>query len=366
VTIKKAAPKAESIQKPQAQGLDRWLGIASWGVAVVMFGLMVWVIFQRVSPASSASTSDENTDPTSLYASYLPQFIPDNRIQGVDRTIQLDTTIPERDNVNAVTYTVEAGDSVFSIANQYDLEPETVLWSNYDLLKNDPQTISVNQVLNIPPTDGVYYQWQSGDTFASVAAEYDVTPDSIMYWPGNNIDLTNPEVEAGDYVMIPGGTGTISQWVIPIPYAAASGSIAGVSTQCAVSAGYNYGSGSFIWPTANHTISGNDFWSGHLGIDIGAYTGDAIFASDSGVVVYAGSMSGGYGNVIILEHDTYYYVYHTVYAHLSAINVTCGQSVVQGQVIGAAGSTGNSTGPHLHFEIRQDGAYINPHQVLGY
>ncbi|HNX50834.1 MAG TPA: M23 family metallopeptidase, partial [Thermoanaerobaculaceae bacterium] len=105
----------------------------------------------------------------------------------------------------------------------------------------------------------------------------------------------------------------------------------------------------------------NDFWDGHLGIDIAAGSGAPIYAADGGVVVYAGWINGGYGNMIMIDHGN---GYHTVYGHLSSVNVRCGQSVYGGNLIGYAGSTGYSTGPHLHFEIRYFGAFINPWYVL--
>ncbi len=129
--------------------------------------------------------------------------------------------------------------------------------------------------------------------------------------------------------------------------------------------GGNYGtvtgSGNFIWPCACtyitsmvgnrlHPISG--VWRYHSGMDIGCQYGDSVWASDSGTVTLAG-VNGGYGNCIIIDHG---YVngdyYSTLYGHLSSIDVSVGQEVSQGQYIGAVGSTGVSTGPHLHFEIR--------------
>ena len=100
---------------------------------------------------------------------------------------------------------------------------------------------------------------------------------------------------------------------------------------------------------------------GHQAIDAQCFQGDSIFASDSGVVIYAGAISGGYGNLVAIDHQNGYL---TLYAHLSGFNVACGQSVSQGQVIGFCGSTGNSTGAHLHFEVRQNGGFINPWHVL--
>jgi murein DD-endopeptidase MepM/ murein hydrolase activator NlpD len=143
----------------------------------------------------------------------------------------------------------------------------------------------------------------------------------------------------------------------------AAGVSSGVYGGGACPGGYDglYGSGAFIWPTINHTISGNDYWSGHLAIDIGAALGEPISAADSGVVVFAGWATGGYGNTVAIDHGN---GYSTLYAHLSSINVSCGRSVAQGQTIGYGGSTGNSTGPHLHFEIRYQGGFVNPWYVL--
>jgi murein DD-endopeptidase MepM/ murein hydrolase activator NlpD len=122
-----------------------------------------------------------------------------------------------------------------------------------------------------------------------------------------------------------------------------------------------YGSGSFAWPTASHVLSGNDYWSGHLGIDIAGYLGDGIFAADAGVVVFAGWANGGYGYMVMIDHGN---GYQTLYAHMSVVAATCGQSVYSGTYIGAIGSTGNSTGPHLHFEVRYMGGFISPWYVL--
>jgi murein DD-endopeptidase MepM/ murein hydrolase activator NlpD len=122
-----------------------------------------------------------------------------------------------------------------------------------------------------------------------------------------------------------------------------------------------YGTGTFVWPAANHFLSGNDYWSGHLGIDIAGFTGDGIFAADSGVVVFAGWATGGYGYMVMIDHGN---GYQTVYGHMSVVSVSCGQSVYQGGYIGAIGSTGNSTGSHLHFEVRYLGGFINPWYVL--
>jgi murein DD-endopeptidase MepM/ murein hydrolase activator NlpD len=117
-----------------------------------------------------------------------------------------------------------------------------------------------------------------------------------------------------------------------------------------------------VWPADSRSLSGNDYWSGHLGIDIAAGEGAPVYAADSGVVTMAqGGYNYGYGNVIQIDHGN---GYSTVYAHLSNIGVGQCQSVSAGQWIGSAGNTGNSQGAHLHFEVRQGGGFINPWFVL--
>jgi murein DD-endopeptidase MepM/ murein hydrolase activator NlpD len=123
------------------------------------------------------------------------------------------------------------------------------------------------------------------------------------------------------------------------------------------------GTETFMWPASNHYLSGYNFsWRYHPGIDIATQLGDPIYASDTGVVVFAGWNSQGYGNLVALDHGN---GWETLYAHLSQFNVDCGQAVYQGSVVGYAGSTGNSTGPHLHFEILNDTyGRVNPWSYL--
>jgi hypothetical protein len=279
------------------------------------------------------------------------------------RKAMLDTSIPVRPSTDVEEYTVGQGDAVFSIAAEHDIEPETVLWSNYDLLKDDPHSLSPGMVLKIPPVDGIYYQWQQGDTFASVSSEFEVDADVILTWLGNRMDLTNPQIDPGSWVMIPGGQREFQQWIIPVAARGSAGVSTGMYGSGTCPGGYEglYGSGAFIWPSVNRSISGNDYWSGHLAIDIAAAPGERIVAADSGVVMFAGWATGGYGYVVAIDHGN---GYQTLYAHLSSVNVACGQSARQGQLIGLGGSTGNSTGPHLHFEVRYLGGFVNPWYVL--
>ena len=281
----------------------------------------------------------------------------------ITRRSTMHTNIPTRPRQETISYVVTTGDSIFSIAQSFNIEPETVLWSNYEQLNDNPDMLSPGMELNVPPVDGVYYQWKEGDTFEAVAAQLKAEADDILNWPGNHFDLTNPQIEAGTWILIPGGEREFQQWLVPTIARSNSGVSASLLGPGACTGNYDgaYGSGAFAWPTGQHVLSGNDYWSGHLGIDIAGVTGDGIYAADAGVIVFAGWAYGGYGNMIMIDHGN---GYQTLYAHLSAVSARCGQSVYTGTYIGALGSTGNSTGPHLHFEVRYLGGFISPWYVL--
>ena len=344
-----------------------WSSKVSWGIAIVMVAFMVLFILTRLGVVDLTTTSASANPPVDLVNESvqvnLPAYDPNTGVTSLARLANIRTIITEQERDEPITYTVQSGDSVFGIATQFGLQPESVLWSNYDVLHDDPHSLSIGQNLLIPPTDGLLYTWADGDTVEKVAEKFKTTADKILLYPGNHLDLVDPQIEPGTMIMVPGGQREFQTWVVPtIPRGAAgvNVSIYGPGA-CDTSAGGAYGTGTFVWPANQHVLSGNDYWSGHLGIDIAALTGDPIYAADSGVVVYAGAISGGYGNMVMIDHGN---GYQTLYAHLSAINVLCGSSVYQGQVIAHAGSTGNSTGPHLHFEVRYMGGFINPWYVL--
>ena len=348
----------------QRTSTNKIISITFWGLASGMIALLVFVAIQFFKPTQTTWTPVTNNDSANLSVSApaaLPDFKSDDNDFSLIRYANPVTIIPTRARTDATTYTIETGDSVFGIATFFNLTPETILWANKDTMNDDPHMISVGNELRIPPTDGVYYEWQKGDSLETVSGKFKVDTDAILDWTPNKIDRTDPVITPGTYVMIPGGKREFQQWVVPTIPRGPAGVNSTIPGACDTSAGGAYGSGTFVWPTNNHFISGNDYWSGHLAIDIGAMTGDNVYASDSGVVVYAGGISGGYGNMVMIDHGN---GYQTLYAHLSVISVRCGASVYQGSVIGAAGSSGNSTGPHLHFEVRFMGGFLNPHYVL--
>lgn len=362
---------AEEKEQPSSPSSSSWLPKISWGVAFIMVGLTIFVTIKRVPGIVSA----EATLPTPTPAAPIPQgsggapHMPDiaaSSLVSVSREADSHTQKPSRPLDKVEHYVVEKGDSVFSISKQFDLKPESILWANFDTLQDDPQMLEVGVNLNIPPTDGVYYKVTKYDTLEKIASKFRVFVEDIVMWPSNKLDFSNPKIEVGKYLMIPNGTGEVRQWIVPDIAKGKSGTLANAKIlgpgACETGDGGAVGTGGFIWPTGNaHKISGNDYWSGHLGIDIAALTGDYILAADSGVVVYAGPIGGGYGNFVMIDHGN---GYRTAYGHNSAVLVRCGQNVAKGQTIALAGSTGNSTGPHLHFEVRFYGGFINPWAIL--
>ena len=356
------------LQEVDKPSIPRGLYWGAWVVAIALVAIAGYLGWQVITV--KAGSTDETTipvdaqsQPVDITGLDLPQLSVPIKLVSIPRETNLHTIIPTRDRQEAIDHTVETGDSVFGIASEYGLEPESVLWANYTLLNDNPDQLSPGMVLRVPPTDGVLYEWQEGDTLQGVADRFESKLEDILGWSGNKFDLTNPVVESESLVMLPGGHREFKQWIVPtIPRgrAGVSSSLYGGGT---CPGGYEgaYGTGGFIWPADNHYLSGNDYWSGHLAIDIAAGTGARIYAADSGVVVFAGSALGGYGNMVVIDHGN---GYQSLYAHLSSVGVSCGQSVLQGQYIASAGNTGYSTGPHLHFEIRYLGGFINPWFVL--
>ncbi len=315
----------------------------------------------QINPSLEAQT------PTASFrvAAALPASSDGDPNAYISRLINFKTYLPDQPRSDVITYTVTSGDTLFGIAQKFNLKPETLFWSNQNTLKDNPDRLMPGMELYILPVDGVYYQWQEGNRLDVIAERFKVNLVDIISWPGNmlewNVDPKNPGIAAGTWLVIPGGSREFVQWQVPILRRTdkmkwafgGSGACQGPYLSSAQGSGY------FIWPTASHVTSyGNPYADWHHAIDIQINLGDAIYASDSGVVVFAGWSTWGYGNLIVIDHGN---DWQTVYAHLSVIQVGCGADVGRGQVIAAGGSTGNSTGPHLHFEMQSSTlGYVNP------
>lgn len=245
-------------------------------------------------------------------------------------------------------YTVKSGDTVIGIANKFGLLPETLMWANTEL-ENDPDRLSIGDQLNILPVNGVLHIVRPGDTLSSLASKYKVTVDDIVNSKLNGLANASTAVVVGTQLVIPNGT---KPFITP-DYAA---TYTGTAPEDAVK-----GFGSFSWPVGGDVSQ--QYWRGHPAIDISSWTGNPVKAADSGyvVTVSSGGWGGGYGNHVIVDHGNGFV---SLYAHLSSIFVRQGEEVTRGEQLGLVGNTGNSTGPHLHFEIRYDGVQRNPASYL--
>ncbi len=255
----------------------------------------------------------------------------------------IDTQISSKVRDSVVDYTVQTGDTVASIAEKFNISQETIRWANN--LTNDK--IKIGQALKILPVTGIAHTVSKGDTVYSIAKKYDTEPQGIIDFPFNT--FTNDEtfeLAIGQTVIVPEGVMPKVQAVPRI-------------RQLTPSAGAVTASGIFVWPTQG-TITQRFSWY-HPGLDIANSGYPTVVAADSGRVSYAGWDSSGYGNMVLVDHGNGYI---TRYGHLSQIMVISGQTIGRGQAVGKMGSTGRSTGPHLHFEIYQNGVRVNPLNFL--
>lgn len=373
-------PKTNLWEKLVRMGLgETTIKVGTAVVSVVLFIIIAWVMSQfyvksRVSAAGGPIGSGGflTGSPTQIAPGSLTIPLVDSPRDGVMRLASLHTTIPNRGRTDIEKYTVQKGDTLFGIAEKYNLKPETIFWSNRFILGNNPENLIPGMELSILPIDGAYHRWSAGEGLNGVAKFYNVTPEDIINFPGNNLsvdtigDLSNPNIPPGTMLVVPNGYASFVN-IIPsvtrknptIANGIGPGACGKVLQEGA------YGVGMFIWPTPQHAITGYP-WSpetNHNAIDIGGKSGDTIVASDNGIVVYAGWSNVGYGYMVIIDHGN---GFTSLYAHLleGSIMVECGQSIWQTNVIGAMGSTGNSSGPHLHFEIRFNGNPVNPSDYL--
>jgi LysM repeat protein len=364
--------------------MDTFIGIGlgesllRTGTTLLSITLLVGVIWLlRIFYAQEAEPDEVGASALQVVAT-LPvepngasQQVSLDEFPGIPRLAQLRTIIPSRPRQEVQEYTVVAGDTIFGISEKFGLKPETVLWANYLILLDNPHSLQPDQVLKILPVDGTYHQWQQGEGLNGISAFYGVTPEDIINYPANNLDpaaigdFANPNIPPGTWLVVPNGRREFVSWSAPLGVTRENPATARVlgPGACEPISGGAVGYGAYIWPSNNHYLSGFDYApnANHWGIDIAGNEGEAVFATDAGVVVYAGFNNYGYGNMIMVDHGNNF---QSLYAHLSGISVGCGQSVGQGDLIGAIGNTGRSSGSHLHFEIRAISSFVNPWDVL--
>lgn len=251
-------------------------------------------------------------------------------------------SVKPRDKIEE--YPVKGGDTLASIAKKFDVSVDTIKWANN--LKTD--TIRPGQILKVPPITGVVHKVASGDNVYSIAKKYSSDAQKIVNFPFNDFaDLDTFALIPGQVLYVPDG---VIEEEKP-KYIAQK-------TVTQIQAGVK-GTSNFIWPTSGG-ISQYPVWY-HMALDIENASAPPILAADSGTVTYVGCLQWGYGCHIIIDHAN---GYQSLYGHMSSLGVSVGQAVTQGQTIGRMGSTGRSTGTHLHFEVRSGGVLLNPLNFL--
>lgn len=367
-------------QAIQQRGLTEQAMRAGTGLAsITLILIAVWVMNSFFLSGTVTNPQKADIPYTSSTPTSLPGTNPSSVVytggnvllDSIPRFTDAHTSLPAKPRSQITQYTVQKGDTIFAIASKFNLKPQTILWGNYHVLADNPHYLQPDQVLNILPVDGVYHEWHAGEGLNGVAKFYGVTPEVVVNFPGNGLDIANlgdfanPNIEPGKMLIVPGGQREFVVWSAPRITRSdpAVAKIYGPGACGAVVDG-TIGSGLFLWPSTDRFISGYDYSpeTGHYAIDIGGALNNGVFASDGGVIVYAGWNDFGYGNVVVIDHGN---GWQSLYAHLNSISVACGQSVSQGAVIGLLGSTGKSTGPHLHFEMRSDTyGRVNPKDFL--
>lgn len=313
-------------------------------ITLSAFGLVTSGVFSGQTIISSSFPGVEELDPR--YAQVANDRSDDPILNSLQDT---HTTISDKPRSEIIEHLVQSGDTISSIANKYNISQETIKWAN-DL--DNLNTIKPDQKLKILPVTGVSHEVKSGDTLESVAKKYQAEAQAILDFPFNDVP-DDFKLKVGQILIVPDGV-PISK---PAPIKRLSSqSLAGPTGSTFQAPG----GGQFVWPT--HGGLTQYFAWYHPGIDLANRVAPVIVASDGGTVIVAGwPDSYGYGNRVIIDHGN---GYQTIYAHLSNIYVTIGQKVSRGQSIGQMGSTGRSTGTHLHFEIRYKGIAVNPLAIL--
>ncbi|AHH08227.1 M23 family metallopeptidase [Borrelia anserina] len=273
---------------------------------------------------------------TFLYYSDQDLRQSDNHLFGVD-TNNYKATVKKPFVLKVVEHKIRPGETLSHIAARYSITSETLI--SYNNIK-DVRSLRPNFVINVPNMKGILYTVEKNDSLSSIANKYNVPKVEIL--DANNLD--NEVLYLGQKLFIPGGR------MAKDLLRSALGETFLFPAQGVITSGYGYRRDPFT-----KTISF------HNGVDIANAANTPILAAKEGVVVTVGFSVGGYGKYVIISHNN---GFQTLYAHLGSFAVKVGQRVSRGQIIGRMGSTGHSTGNHLHFTIFKDGKTGNPMKYL--
>lgn len=305
-------------------------------------------IASAANPAAQSSFSSQATGSTSLApADGEPQV---SRVAPAARggtiaagrnpvTTQAEGVRPIRE------YTLSAADTLWSIANFYGLSAEAVAFANGI---SDPYHLQVGRQIMIPPLEGALYTVAAGDTIESVAARFKVDPAVIKDY--NRLYFEPEHFAPGQLIFVENAVLP----TLPLPPEEPAQQTSSVIARAAAPApAVKSGGGYLAWPVAG--VITQYMWAGHTGVDIAAPYGTGLAASMSGVISENGWVAIGGLHICVTAGSL-----QECYYHMSAAYYGVGTAVSAGQIIGAIGLTGVTTGPHVHWETKIDGRFVNP------
>jgi murein DD-endopeptidase MepM/ murein hydrolase activator NlpD len=333
------------------------------GYVVLALAAALLVVGWRIGIAGRATRPDETTEPLRPVAVVdASASAADESAPVVDAPVILDvalapasvpqTFVGRKPEHQFQIYRVERGDTPNGIAEKFGIQAATLLGGN-PLISQESNLLQTGVDLIILPIDGVLHDVQPGDSLESISEHYGIPVETIIGYAPNNLEFPYrlyPETQ----ILVPGAVREVFVWTPPSLDSVRGRSSFG-GTPVIV------GTGTYVYPVGSRNFT-QYFWYGHPGIDIALPEGTTVVASDTGTVTFAGWNIYGFGNLIVVNHGN---GFETLYAHLSGISVVPGQIVYQGNVIGSTGNTGNSSGPHIHFEVRANGIQDNPCWYVG-
>lgn len=300
--------------------------IATW--FVLGFSLLVF-IFGEVF---SSSTLVVNKPVSADYLKSTTDIIPKKEMAV--------TTLPSERRTKSINYVIQPGDTLYTIGNQFKVSIDALKYING---LTDSSILSIGQEIVIPPVSGLIHKVESGDTIGSIAEKYGVAPQAIADF---NYILDTSKLAIGTELVIPGGK--IPEIPLPIIYVPVSSSVQAKANK-------NF----CVWPTTVRILTQYYSWY-HNGLDIASPSSQGmppLFACSSGTVVRAGWDPFGLGLHVRIDHGN---GFMSIYGHMSRLDVSYGDRVKRGEQIGLMGSTGNSTGPHVHFMVQYNGVSQDP------
>lgn len=343
------------------------------GISVAACAISIVLALCSGRPTASAQ---EAAPPTLVISTPTPTPV----------VVILPTVTPHPGQINAASaedrYIVQADDTLLSVALEMGIDLDEMGCVISPVFSVE-QPLVIGDLLRALPDDVICHQVGEGESLTSIAALYGVAHESIVALPWNRLTeelAVAPALPIGRFVHVPvalassldlpvsvvrPADGRFLSWILtqPVnstPHASlGTGGARREGSYAPVPADWPYGTGSFTWPSYGWLTQG--YRRDHRAIDIAAPVGAPVTAADRGVVLRSGWNNQGYGNFVVIDHNIDII---TLYAHLDTIFVEVGDVVAQGQVLGTVGSTGNSTGPHLHFEIRDFGRLVNPLELL--